>query len=88
MTVDLFTPKSQTPVKMMMNEAGVSQKDLDTVKYQLSEQRMANEELISERRGLMDLIESLENQSKDSHRNMEKALDKVAGLEKITNQKD
>ena len=46
---------------------------------------MANEELISERRGLMDLIESLESQSKDSHRNMEKALDKVAGLEKITN---
>ena len=88
MTADLFTPKSQTPVKMMMNEAVVSQKDLDTVKYQLSEQRMANEELISERRGLMDLIESLESQSKDSHRNMEKALDKVAGLEKITNQKD
>jgi len=38
---------------------------------------MANEELISERRNLMELIENLESQSKDSHRNMEKALNKV-----------
>jgi len=73
---------------MKMNETGVNHKELETAKYQLSEQRMANEELISERRGLMDLIDSLESQGKESHRNMELALDKVAGLEKMINQKD
>ena len=39
----------------------VSSKELEQYKYQLSEQRMANEELISERRNLMELIEGLEN---------------------------
>ena len=48
---------------------------------------MANEELISERRGLMELIENLESQSKESHHNMEKALNKVSLLEKDLEEK-
>lgn len=43
---------------------------------------MANQELISERRNLMELAETYENQAKDSHRNMEKALNKVGLIEK------
>ena len=43
---------------------------------------MANQELISERRNLMEVAEQYENQAKESHRNMEKALDRVGGLEK------
>lgn len=49
---------------------------------------MANEELISERRNLMELIEGLEAQSKESHRNMEKALNKVSLLEKDLEEKN
>ena len=49
---------------------------------------MANEELISERRNLMELIENLENQSKESHRNMEKALNKVSMLEREIDDKN
>lgn len=48
---------------------------------------MANEELIGERRGLMELVESLESQAKESHRNMEKALNKVSGIEKDLQEK-
>lgn len=49
---------------------------------------MANEELISERRNLMELIENLETQSKESHRNMEKALNKLMLLEKDMEEKN
>ena len=49
---------------------------------------MANEELISERRNLMELIENLENQSKESHRNMEKALNKVSMPEREIDDKN
>ena len=67
--------------------AHTSSKEVENLKYQLSEQRMANDELISERRGLMELIENLETQTKESHRNMDKALNKVALLEKETEDK-
>lgn len=62
-------------------------KELENLKYQLSEQRAANEELLAERRGCMEMIENLEGQAKESHRNMEKALDKVGGIEKDLNEK-
>ena len=48
---------------------------------------MANEEIISERRNLMDLVESCEQQAKESNRNMEKAYNKVGGLEKDIEEK-
>lgn len=35
-------------------------KEVENLKFELSEQRMANEEIISERRNLMDLVETLE----------------------------
>ena len=52
-------------------------KEVENLKFELREQRAANEELISERRNLMDLIEKAEQQSRENHRQMEKALDKV-----------
>ena len=55
----------------------VQGKEVENLKFELREQRAANEELISERRNLMDLIEKAEQQSRENHRQMEKALDKV-----------
>ena len=69
-----------------MVDASVT-KELESVKYQLSEQRMANEELISERRNLMDLVENLEEQAKESSRQVEKAMNKVSILERENEEK-
>lgn len=44
--------------------------------------RAANEELLSERRQLMEAIDSLEEQNKISHKNLEEALDRVNDLER------
>lgn len=73
--------------KMPPAQDSANAKEIEQLKYQLGEQRAANEEIISERRGLMELIESLENQVKESHRSMEKALNKVGSLEKDSEEK-
>jgi len=39
--------------------------------------RKANEDLLNERNNLMTLIKNLEEQVKDSHKNLEDALDKI-----------
>jgi putative cell wall-binding protein len=44
--------------------------------------RAANEELLSERRQLMEAIDSLEEQNKISHKNLEEALERVNDLER------
>ena len=44
--------------------------------------RAANEEHLSERRQLMEAIDSLEEQNKISHKNLEEALDRVNDLER------
>lgn len=48
---------------------------------------MANEELISERRNLMEMVENQESQVKESNRQMDKALSKVGNLEKEVQEK-
>ena len=62
---------------MSPTKVEVQGKEVENLKFELREQRAANEELISERRNLMDLIEKAEQQSRENHRQMEKALDKV-----------
>ena len=46
-----------TPAKTVDPLAG---KEIESLKYQLGEQRQANEELINERRNLMEMMEGLE----------------------------
>jgi len=48
---------------------------------------MANEEVISERRNLMEMAENFENQAKDNHRGMERALNRVGVIEKELEEK-
>lgn len=48
---------------------------------------MANEEVISERRNLMEMAESFENKANDSHRSMERALNRVSVAEKELEEK-
>lgn len=47
--------------QIVAGQESESLKEIEQLKFKLGEQRMANEEIISERRSLMDLIESLEN---------------------------
>ena len=76
-------PENPSALKPPHSEnIGASLKELEGLKYEIREQRMANEELISERRNLMELIESQEQQVKESNRQMEKSLDKVVNMEK------
>lgn len=44
--------------------------------------RAANEELLSERRQLMEAIDNLEEKNKISHKNLEESLDRVNDLER------
>ena len=69
------------------DSVGANLKEFESMKYELREQRLANEELISERRNLMELIDNQEQQVKESNRQMEKALNKVGGLEKDSHEK-
>ena len=78
------SPERQSALKptAQSENIGASLKELESLKYELREQRLANEELISERRNMMELIENQEQQVKESNRQMEKALNKVSTLEK------
>lgn len=49
--------------------------------------RGANEELLAERRQLMEAIDNLEEQNKTSHRNLEQTLDRVNDLERKLDEK-
>ena len=55
------SPERQSVIKPPQNDnIGASLKELEALKYELREQRLANEELISERRNMMELIENQE----------------------------
>ena len=73
-----------TPAKAADPLAG---KEIESLKYQLGEQRQANDELINERRNLMEMMEGLEGSQKEHGRAMEKALSKQAALEKDLEEK-
>ena len=53
------SPERQSALKPPQTDnIGASLKELEGLKYELREQRLANEELISERRNMMELIEN------------------------------
>ena len=56
------SPERQSALKptAQSENIGASLKELESLKYELREQRLANEELISERRNMMELIENQE----------------------------
>ena len=55
------SPERQSVIKPSQNDnIGASLKELEALKYELREQRLANEELISQRRNMMELIENQE----------------------------
>jgi len=50
--------------------------------------RTTNDELLAERRQLMETVESLQEQSKAGHKNLEESLDRVNELEFKVNERD
>ena len=65
-----------SPKNMTMNS-----KEMESLRFQLGQQRIATEEALNERQNLMELAQNYEAQAKENHRNMEKALNRVGGLE-------
>lgn len=49
---------------------------------------MENEELINERKTLLQLCEDLERQAKEAHRSLEESLEKIIALEKEVEDKN
>ena len=70
-----------------MMQPGSDPRELESLRGQLKEQRSANEELLSERRNLMDLVQNLEEQVKEGHKNLEKNMDRVTVFEKEISEK-
>jgi len=50
--------------------------------------RTTNDELLAERRQLMETVESLQEQNKAGHKNLEESLDRVNELEFKVNERD
>ena len=61
--------------------------EADNLRYQIEEQRTANEELISERRKLVEMVERIEEQLKESQSALEKARRKTSESTLIAEEK-
>ena len=53
----------------------------------VAELRRNNDDLVHERKNLLQLVESLEDQVKDSHKNLEESLDRINQFEKQIDEK-